>query len=528
MWSGKEKLLSLEMKTTASLKKGDSVLLLLILMKCIGRTKSLLRCRKRQKFILCKNHIWQPALFIVALASFIDSFTGKHLWSDYIKPYLPFIHTADAYVMEPFDTTKGSYNVLLLPFQPLQKCQYKKTDIENTIITRLRDLNEKDTLNLQVKYDTLDCIHSYAEANSLGKKLKADLVIWGDLYDHCSNDTNEACLKFVNISTGKKGESQIEKMASLSEVKEGKLQKDIDYIIYWVQGSKAFANENYTRALILFKHSEVAHKDNEELLFALGVCNHELKIYAEAKKYYEKILNLNANFSEVHNNYAILLKTYIKDFEGAKKHYEIALKLDPNNAIAHYNYALFLENNFKDFEGAKNHYEIALDLDSNRTEAHFNYAILLKFNFDDFAEAKKHFEKTLDLNPNDAGAHYGYAFLLEENFNDYPGAKFHYEKALEIKPDSLKDYALAQVNYAYLLDVRYNKHEEAIKHYKKGLEIDPNAAKAQLDYTVSLKNDGKPAGEILKHYKIAIQLDPTLRTLQRDKDFGLKPNFSKI
>src|SRR5258706_2868212 len=34
---------------------------------------------------------------------------------------------------QPFDISKNSFNVLLFPFQPLEKCQYKKTNIENTI-----------------------------------------------------------------------------------------------------------------------------------------------------------------------------------------------------------------------------------------------------------------------------------------------------------------------------------------------------------------------------------------------------------
>ena len=375
----------------------------------------------------------------------------------------------------PFDTTKAVYNVLLFPFQPLEMCQFHKTNIELAIISRLFDMSDKDSLNLQIKYDTLDCIHSSTEAESIGKKLNANLVIWGDLYEHCTS-VNEACLKFVNISSENtvpglklKGESGIEKMSSLSEIKEGKLQRNIDYIIYWVAASSSYNIQNFTKALYYFKKIETNYTVTCELYSYMGSCCFKLKSYKDAKIFFEKALEINPNMGVAHNNYAVLLGDIFYDFQGAKEHFEKALKNCPNNDVGQNNYAYLLGIKLNDLKGAKEHFKKALVINPNNPTTHYYYAYFLDTIIRDKYGAKEHYELSLKIDPNNAKTQGNYATLLFMEFNDIIGAKEHYELSLKIDPNNAQN----QYNYAYLIAIKFNDKVSAEKHYLDAIRLNP-------------------------------------------------------
>ncbi len=500
--------------------------------------------KKKEK---SKNFKIYRIITIIALISslaFYFYFTNKT--SNNKKP------RNNIYSNTPFDTTKECYNVLLFPFQPLEMCQFKKTDIELAIISRLIDMSEKDSLNLQIKYDTLDCIHSYSEADSIGKKLNANLVIWGDLYEHCSID-NEACLKFVNISSedkipniDMKGESGIEKMTSLSEVKEGKLQKNIDYIIYWVAGSRSFKKQNYTRAINYFTKIKESYNVTSELYSFIGDTYYLLKSFKNAKAFYDKALEINPDFAEVHNNYSVLLlESEYNDSVGAKEHLEKSLKIYPNSDVTQHNLAFLLDNIFNDINGAKEHYEKSLKINPKNAKVQFDYANLLNDKIKDINSAKEHYEMSLkicpnyeqvhikyavllfkhlhkpkdaelhckialEINPNNITTHIIYASILIYLYRDIDKAKIHFEKALEIDPNSFE----AQYVYAVVLYELYNDIEGAEMHFEKAISLSPNDAHAHYDYAFFLKNKLKNINKAREQYNEAIRIDTTMKKLK--------------
>lgn len=356
------------------------------------KTKGLIEKIKRRS--MYKKILVPTILFVLGLIiyhSFIkESFRSNKIYDHSIKA---------------FNTSKESYNVLLFPFEPLEKCTYKKTNIENAIISRLLELSERDNLNLRIKFDTLDCIHNYAEADSIGRILRANLVIWGDLFEHCSSES-EACLKFVNIlprdsevpTIGNIGESRIEKFTSLSEVKEGKLQKNIDYIIYWIAAVRAYSKTKFSVALNHFIKIEKSGFSNSELYSYLASCYINLRSPYEARFYFEKALKIDSINNFLQSDYAGLL-WYFNDTLGAKKHYEIALKISPDNSDYHCLYANLLNDKFNDKEAAKQHYEMALKISPNNAQAHIEYGLLLKLKFNDNENGKSHYLKAVQLIP---------------------------------------------------------------------------------------------------------------------------------
>jgi hypothetical protein len=53
-------------------------------MRCLGRTKSLKRCKNKSKGLFCRHHRWQPITFIISILTFIALFGG--LYQDVFRP----------------------------------------------------------------------------------------------------------------------------------------------------------------------------------------------------------------------------------------------------------------------------------------------------------------------------------------------------------------------------------------------------------------------------------------------------------
>ena len=423
-----------------------------------------------------------------------------------------------------FDTTAGSYNILLLPFQSLGKPQIGKAGIENTIITRLIDMNDKDKLNLQIKFDTIDHIHGYAQAEALGKKLHAHLAIWGDFYENDKSE-NEACLKFINISSknlvlgGKeKGDSGIEKMISLSEVMQGKLQKDVDYIIYWVAAFHASDKKDYMKALGFFVKIERTGNVTDQLFGVMAGYYFILECYDQSEMYYEKAIQLNSSDAIYHMNYAVLLLQRSKNKSKAKEEFERALQIDSNIVELQVDYANILYAEFGEKDKAKLHYQKALQIDSKNIMLRNNYATFLERLYDNYEDAIKYLNAQLKINSNDFDAQDYLAFLLATKTKDSLGAKEHYEMAIKINPNN----APSHLNYANLLFLKFNDSIGAKTNYESAIAINPKFAYAHFNYALLLMKKFRKLNEARNQYLIAIREDPTFKNKVIEMCLGIK------
>jgi len=224
------------------------------------------------------------------------------------------------------------------------------------------------------------CLH-LEKGKKIGEKFNADLVIWGDLYEKCYIDPFKACLKYAVLKEGIRnietvGQTGIETIASMADITEGYLQRDVDYIIYWSLGLEAYDKKDYERALTHFEKIEAEFSEKYEILFFnLATCYYRLKYYDKSENSLKNVLEINPNYSEAHHNFAIVLKDHFQDYEGAREHYQRALDIDPNNSLAHYNFAMLLKNHFLDDEAAKRHYlkacELNPDLKSKKADDFF-------------------------------------------------------------------------------------------------------------------------------------------------------------
>ncbi len=99
-----------------------------------------------------------------------------------------------------FHRTEGGYHVLILPFALLQNRPERDIELEEAIKRRLLTVSEEKDLGLKVKYfRSKRYPGTFEDGREFGRRMKADLVIWGDVYE-LDSDENEGTLKYALVN----------------------------------------------------------------------------------------------------------------------------------------------------------------------------------------------------------------------------------------------------------------------------------------------------------------------------------------
>ena len=215
-------------------------------------------------------------------------------------------------------------------------------------------------------------------------------------------------------------------------------------------------------------------------------------------KYFEKVIKINPNDAEAHNNLGNLLQN-LKRYEEAEKEYREAIRINPNDADAHNNLGNLLKD-LKRYEEAEKEYREAIRINPNLAEAHNNLGNLLK-DLKRYEEAEKEYREAIRLNLNDADAHNNLGALLA-NLKRYEEAEKEFREAIRINPND----AEAHNNLGNLL-ADLNRYEEAEKEYREAIRINPNYTEAHNGLGILL-SDLKRYEEAEKEYREAIRLNP--------------------
>jgi len=201
-------------------------------------------------------------------------------------------------VIKPFPQDDPSFKILILPFDPLEDCTIQDTDMGKTIFKRLVELKEQDSLNISVRYETnQSCPSGFEEGESIGKGLNADLVLWGETYERCAIDTLKACLRYVllggeNIPIGTHGSTDIQSVPSMTDISQGYLQKNIDYVVFWTLGSEAYTQGRYRTAVARFDRVLNLSPNDPESLNWSGLSLSAAGNYAEAEPLFRRGLEI--------------------------------------------------------------------------------------------------------------------------------------------------------------------------------------------------------------------------------------------
>ena len=147
-----------------------------------------------------------------------------------------------------------------------------------------------------------------------------------------------------------------------------------------------------------------------QLTFKQAVKNHTENNIKEAKNLYLKVIEIDPNHEDAHNNLGIIFSNS-GDLEKAKSCYEKALIINPKNFNAYNN----IGNIFKelgDIENAINNYEKAIKFNQKHLNAHNNLGLIF-YDLGEYVKAIYYFKEAVKLDQKNIDSINGLSSSLE-------------------------------------------------------------------------------------------------------------------
>ena len=210
------------------------------------------------------------------------------------------------------------------------------------------------------------------------------------------------------------------------------------------------------------------NKDKNSIIqktFNLAVKNHTENNLDVAKNLYKKVIEINPNHEDAHNNLGVIFYN-LGEYQKAKSCYEKVIKINPNSSNTFYNLGLIFYR-LRELQKAKEYYEKAIEINSNYADAHNNLGGVFN-ELGELEKAKNCYERAIDINPTNFSAYNNVGNIFKE-WGDNQKAIGYYEKAIEINPKHLNTYNnLGAIFHAS------GDHLKAISFFERAIEIDPS------------------------------------------------------
>jgi tetratricopeptide (TPR) repeat protein len=287
----------------------------------------------------------------------------------------------------------STYNILILPFNDYQENANQGVKIEKALEQRFDELRVKFFPGAQIKLSMkIKCYLEIPEflsadsINAIGNLFKADLIIYGDIYDLFDKPSKRTNIKYSVLQKTKKvfpfktmGETKLIEFNSLDEIRNGYLIKDIDYLTIWIFCNEQLNQGNIDKAIIILdaidrNFSEKIFNKNSSFLTAfIGEDYYKIGDLINAKRYLLKSKDLN----EIAEILSLLGNVYYKLNElDSSKYYQLkAYNKKPNSYMVNVNLGnLFM--NIGNYGNAKYHFKNAIQLDGSNARAYYNLGYL--------------------------------------------------------------------------------------------------------------------------------------------------------
>jgi len=273
-----------------------------------------------------------------------------------------------------------------------------------------------------------------------------------------------------------------------------------------------------------------------EKIIAEGLKLHQSGNLLEAKKFYEKVLNVQPqNFTGL--QLMGLLFAQLNENNKSLEYLNSAIKINPKFVPCYVNRGITLQA-LKKYAEAISSYDQAISIEPSCIEAYSNKGIALH-TLKKYDEALFCYDKAIELKKDFADAYSNRGNTLQE-LKKFKEALACYDKAIELK----QDYADAYLNRGNALK-ELKLFDEAISSYRKGIYFQPNyseihyslgnifqelkqydAALACYDKVISIKSNYEDAhlnkGAVLHKLK---RYDEALNSY--DKVILIKPDYVK-
>ena len=255
------------------------------------------------------------------------------------------------------------------------------------------------------------------------------------------------------------------------------------------EGRLDVAQELYNKVLKIDPNFLNAHNN-------LGAIFKSSGEYQKAKDCFQKAIEINPNHIESHNNLGVIFKE-LGENEKAKGCYEKAIEINPNYADAYYNLGIIFQG-LREIQKAKDCYEKAIEINPNYANAHYNLGNTFK-ELGENQKAKECYEKAIELNPNYSSAHYNLGNLFKE-LREIQKAKDCYEKAIEINPN----YTYAHNNLGTIFQ-ELGENQKAKECFEKAIKLNPDHPSAHNNL-----------GFLLKHKRLLSKIEQAKKSQNRN------------
>jgi tetratricopeptide (TPR) repeat protein len=246
--------------------------------------------------------------------------------------------------------------------------------------------------------------------------------------------------------------------------------------------------------------------------FDLALKNHQKNNIKEAQNLYNKILAIDPNYVDAHNNLGAIFKE-LRENQKAISCFEKAIAINPNYADAHNNLGII----FKELgENQKtiSCFEKAIAINPNYTDAYYNLGIIFK-ELSENHKAKECYEKAIKIDPNYVNALNNLGIIFKE-LDENQKAKECYEKAIAINPNNSE-----ALNNLGAIFKELGENQKAKECYEKAIAINPVTPEVYNNLANTFQEICK-LDEAKVNYKKAIQLKPDFEQAHKNLDFVLK------
>lgn len=162
--------------------------------------------------------------------------------------------------------------------------------------------------------------------------------------------------------------------------------------------------------------------------FNLALFYQEEKNFPQARRAYEKVVQMWPLYAEAHNNLGVVYKE-LGMHDEAMAELKKALALNPRYAMAYHNLGVIHQLK-GEWKPAIKNYDKALALDRNYLSSYNNLGLVYRSQKRPH-EAREVLEKALAINPAFAQTHYNLALVLEE-IGEPERARFHFQKFIDL------------------------------------------------------------------------------------------------
>lgn len=169
---------------------------------------------------------------------------------------------------EPFSKEDSALRVIVLPFRADIKSKTVDIDYVSQLKEYLQNIKNSDEYTFKMffpKPDTQNIAISETDAIEIGERNNADLVIWGS-FEEKIDQPYRLRVRYVLTSnyhgiidsTKRSGDTEMQSINTLSQLRRGYLLNDVSYILNWTEGISSYKKYNYDRSVKYFEKARDA------------------------------------------------------------------------------------------------------------------------------------------------------------------------------------------------------------------------------------------------------------------------------